>query len=241
MSESKNPEIIKVCVVIPAYNESRIIESVIIKVSDLFKKQNDLATTVVVVNDGSTDNTAEIASRYALVVSHILNSGAGAATATGLSFAERNNYDVAVTMDADGQHLPRDVLAGVRQSLDDETDLLIGSRLFDTNGMSSVKILGNKGLSFITYLLFGVNVTDSQSGLRVFSKRALSQLKWRTSGYEFCSEMLWRARQQRLKISEYPITAVYTKYSKSKGQNNWNAFRIVNSLMRRRVVEIFGE
>jgi hypothetical protein len=107
--------------------------------------------------------------------------------------------------------------------------------------MSRTKIIGNKGLSFLTRLLFGVYVTDSQSGLRVFSKKALSNLKWRTSGYEFCSEMLWRAKQLGLNIQEYPIKAIYTEYSKSKGQNNWNGVNILKSLIRRRLVEFFNE
>jgi hypothetical protein len=120
-------------------------------------------------------------------------------------------------------------------------DLLIGSRLINSDGMSKVKALGNQGLSFITLILFGIKVTDSQSGLRIFSKRALSKLRWKTDGYEFCSEMLWRAKQQKLQIAEYPVRAIYTDYSKAKGQNNWNAFNIVKSLIKRRVVELFSE
>jgi len=100
--------------------------------------------------------------------------------------------------------------------------------------------LGNKGLSVITYVLFGINVTDSQSGLRVFSKQSLDKLRWKTSGYEFCSEMLWRAKQQHLTIREYPIKAVYTEYSMSKGQNNWNAINIIKSLLKRRILELLG-
>jgi hypothetical protein len=107
--------------------------------------------------------------------------------------------------------------------------------------MSRVKILGNKGLSAITNILFGVSVTDSQSGLRIFSKEALEKLKWKTSGYEFASEMLFRAKQQGLRIAEYPIKAIYTEYSKTKGQNNWNAVNIIKSLLKTRVLELFGE
>jgi hypothetical protein len=105
--------------------------------------------------------------------------------------------------------------------------------------MSKSKVIGNKGLGAITYILFGIDSTDSQSGLRIFSRRALESLRWKTSGYEFCSEMLWRAKQQKLRISEYPIQAIYTDYSKSKGQNNWNGINIIKSLIRRRIVEIF--
>jgi glycosyltransferase involved in cell wall biosynthesis len=229
----------KVCVVIPAYNEESVIKSV---VKDIIRqlKAESIAFEVVVVNDGSKDNTSlEAKLGGARVINHILNSGAGGATATGLSYANQNGFDFAVTMDADGQHMPEDVITGIQIAQKDATDLLIGSRLIDTKGMSKVKILGNKGLSTITGFLFGIYVTDSQSGLRIFSRKALESLRWKTSGYEFCSEMLWRAKQLNLIISEYPIKAVYTDYSKTKGQNNWNAINIVKSLIRRRVVEIF--
>lgn len=231
----------RVCVVIPAYNEEAAIGSV---VSGIKKELNSAGFDyeVVVVDDGSRDQTAAAAQKAgATVVRHILNSGAGGATATGLSYAEQSGATIAVTMDADGQHSPQDVLNGIKKLSADKTDLLIGSRLIDATGMSGVKRVGNYGLSLITYLLFGVNVTDSQSGLRVFSERSLKELRWKTSGYEFCSEMLWRAKQKSLVIDEYPIEAIYTDYSKSKGQSNWNAFNIIKSLLRRRIWETFGE
>ena len=230
---------INVCVVIPAYNEGPVIRRVVQGISAVMQKSK-FNYTVLVVNDGSGDETStQAVAGGAKVINHILNSGAGSATATGLSYANQNNFDYAVTMDADDQHLPEDVLAGLKMAQKNDTDLLIGSRLLDSNGMSRVKVLGNKGLSFITYALFGINVTDSQSGLRVFSRNALENLRWKTSGYEFCSEMLWRAKQIHLHIAEYPITAVYTEYSKAKGQNNWNAVNIVKSLIRRRLIEVF--
>lgn len=200
------------------------------------------ACKIVVVDDGSRDATADEASLpHVHIVRHILNVGSGGATATGLSYAQQNGFTIAVTMDADGQHDPQDVIRGVQLMVDGKADLLIGSRLIDSSGMSRVKVLGNRGLSIITFLTFGVNVTDSQSGLRVFSREALDRLKWKTSGYEFCSEMLWRAKQQGLRIQEYPIRAVYTDYSKSKGQNNWNGVNIIKSLIQRRLMELFGE
>jgi glycosyltransferase involved in cell wall biosynthesis len=230
----------KVCVIIPAYNESAAIGGVL---SDIFTtfKQSTFSPTVVVINDNSKDNTAKISRQSgAIVIDHILNSGAGGATATGLSYAEQNGFDIAVTMDADGQHHATDVLKGVDKLASSDTDLLIGSRLIDSRGMSRVKVLGNKGLSIVTYVLFGISSTDSQSGLRIFSRHALENLRWQTSGYEFCSEMLWRAKQQHMKIDEYPIKAIYTDYSKNKGQNNWNGINIVKSLLRRRITEFFG-
>lgn len=236
MNESK----LRVCVVIPTYNEGKVIGSV---VKDIIKKfkSTPYHAEVVVVNDGSQDNSAQEASKAgAIVINHILNTGAGGATATGLSYAQQQKFDIACTMDADGQHASSDVIRGVDEIINRGADLLIGSRLINSTGMSKVKILGNKGLSLITYILFGINSTDSQSGLRIFSKKSLEKLTWKTSGYEFCSEMLWRAKQLKLKIAEYPITAIYTDYSKSKGQNNWNAINIIKSLLQRRIVELLG-
>lgn len=238
MAKSENK--LKVCIVIPAFNEQVVIGEVVAGVIKLFKNTN-YSTKVVVVNDSSKDKTSEIARKNgATVIDHILNSGAGGATATGLSYAQQNGFDIAATMDADGQHAADDVLKGINEIIKRDDDLLIGSRLIDSKGMSKTKVLGNKGLSAITYLLFGINSTDSQSGLRIFSKRALESLKWKTHGYEFCSEMLWRAKQQKLHISEYPIKAIYTDYSKSKGQNNWNAINIIKSLLKRRIAELLG-
>lgn len=234
-----NSIIKKICIVIPAYNESTAIKSTIVAIHRAFEKSRH-HIAVIVIDDGSTDQTAQKAKEAgAIVIRHILNSGAGGATSTGLRYAEKNSFDLAVTMDADGQHDPQDALGCIQEAVKISSDLLIGSRLIDTKGMSKVKILGNKGLSLITWVLFRVNVTDSQSGLRVFSKRALDTLEWKSTSYDFCSEMLWRAKQAGLKIDEHPIKAIYTNYSISKGQNNWNAINIVKSLVRRRIVEMF--
>lgn len=230
---------LKVCVVIPAYNEAPVIKDVVKDITNALKKAT-YDFEVVVVNDGSSDNTAAQAQKSgATVINHILNTGAGGATATGLSYANQNGFDIAVTMDADGQHAAEDVTKGIREIQKQNADLLIGSRLINAEGMSRSKQLGNKGLSMITFLLFGTNTTDSQSGLRLFSKRALQNLRWKTTGYEFCSEMIWRAKQLGLTISEYPIRAIYTDYSKSKGQNNWNAVNILKSLVKHRLTEMF--
>lgn len=229
---------VKVCIVIPAYNEAKVIEKVVSAIKKVLK-ESPYSGDIVVINDGSKDNTSiEAKKTGVIVIDHILNSGAGGATATGLSYALQHHYDIAATMDADGQHAPEDVIKGIEEIIKRKDDLLIGSRLLDKKGMSKVKVIGNQGLSIITYILFGIRSTDSQSGLRIFSKKALEQLRWRTNGYEFCSEMLWRANQLKLTISEYPIQAIYTNYSRAKGQNNWNGINIVKSLLKRRISEL---
>lgn len=231
----------RVAVIVPAYNEGAVIYDVINNLqAHLNNKGIDFR--IIVVDDGSSDTTAAEAKRAgAHVVSHIINMGTGGATATGMAYARQNNFEIAVTVDADGQHSPEDVAKGIDHLVANSTDLLIGSRLYDTKGMSVLKVVGNRGLSTVTRIIFGVRVADSQSGLRLFSKKAIDQLQWRTNGYEFCSEMLWRARQQGLSIGEYPITVIYSDYSKSKGQSNWNGVNILKALLSRRIMELFGE
>ena len=230
----------KVVVIIPAFNEATVIADVVKNAQKEFNKYKSAKIDILVIDDKSSDATASEAKKSdAKVISHILNTGAGGATLTGLGYARQNNYDIVATMDADGQHSAKDVLAGIKKMLGEENiDLLIGSRLINSDGMSKTKVIGNKGLSTLTHLLFGIDVTDSQSGLRIYSKEALNNLEWKSSGYEFFSEMIWRAKQSNMKISEYPIKAIYTDYSRSKGQNNWNAINIVKQLTKQRIVEI---
>jgi glycosyltransferase involved in cell wall biosynthesis len=227
----------KICVVVPAYNEELVIGDVVDDIKETFRGTKYFCE-VVVVNDQSTDKTAENAQK-ATIINHLINQGAGGATSTGLRYAETHKANWVITLDGDGQHKAIDALSCLEQAIKIDADLLIGSRLINKKGMSKVKILGNRGLTLITYLLFGINVTDSQSGLRIFSQKAIDILEWKSTGYDFCSEMLWRAKKANLNIAEHPIQAIYTDYSKSKGQSNWNAVNIVKSLVRRRIVEMF--
>jgi glycosyltransferase involved in cell wall biosynthesis len=195
-----------------------------------------------VVDDGSTDSTAKDAQKAgAYVIQHLINVGVGGATATGFRYAAQHDYSVAATIDADGQHNVDDAISGIKLLLNSDLDILIGSRLIDPSGMSGTKLFGNKALSHFTRLLFGVHVTDSQSGLRIFSKTALEKIRWKASGYVFCSEVLWRAKQAGLEIGEYPIKAIYSEYSIAKGQSNWNAVKIIRSLLVSKVMDIFDE
>ena len=231
MKKSLNPELI--AIVIPAYNEEQAIDSVL---SALPKKINDHPVIAIVVNDGSTDDTAKIVSQDKSVrlINHILNSGAGAATRTGINYAMQQGASTVVTMDSDGQHHVEDVIKIVKHSLATNYDLVIGSRLVSSKGMPLIKTIGNKGLSFVTFLIFGVFVTDSQSGLKVFNQKALDQIHFHSNSYAFCSEILWQAHQHKLKIEEVPIRAIYTEYSMSKGQSNWNAINIIGQMLKRR-------
>ena len=165
----------RLCVIIPAYNEAKVLRSITKESIGIFNS-SAYSIDVVVVNDGSKDITSSEGRKGgAIVIDHILNTGAGGATATGLSYANQSKYDAAATMDADGQHSAEDVLRGFDILFSSDIDLLIGSRLIDSHGMSRVKILGNRGLSFITQILFSIKTTDPQSGLRNFCSSTLER------------------------------------------------------------------
>ena len=101
------------------------------------------------------------------------------------------------------------------------------------------KKVGNIGLGLITYLLLGVYASDTQSGLKAFNKRALDTIEFHTNDYAFCSEMIWKAHQAKMKIQEIPIKAIYTDYSLSRGQSNYTgAMNITTQLIKRRVMDL---
>ncbi len=225
-------------IIVPAYNEAEVIKDVYTRISQESKKLKNVDLDIVIVNDGSSDDTEKVIGDVVLTLSHYVNMGSGAATRTGLTYAKREGYDFAVTIDADGQHSPKDLINVINKLVNDDYDLVIGSRLLNTEGMPVIRVFGNKVLNFATRVILGVSVTDSQSGLKAFSKKAIEKIEIRSNGFEFCSEIVWRAKQQNLKITEIPIQAIYTDYSKAKGQSNINALRIIKNLIRQKLREV---
>ncbi len=225
-------------VIIPAFNEDKVIKDVFLKIKQESQKIKNADIDTVIVNDGSSDNTETVVENIATTLNHYVNMGSGAATRTGLTYAKRENYDFAVTIDADGQHSPKDLINVINKLINDNYDLVIGSRLLNTKGMPVIRVFGNKVLNLATRIILGVSVTDSQSGLKAFSKKAIEKIEIRSNGFEFCSEIVWRAKQQNLKITEIPIQAIYTDYSRAKGQSNINALRIIKNLIRQKLREV---
>lgn len=225
-------------IIIPAYNEAKVIKDVYTKISRESAKLKNVDLDIVIVNDGSSDNTEQVVKTIAATLNHYVNMGSGAATRTGLTYACREEYDFAVTIDADGQHSPKDLINVINKLVNDDYDLVIGSRLLNTEGMPVIRVFGNKVLNLATRIILGVSVTDSQSGLKAFSRDAIEKIEIRSNGFEFCSEIVWRAKQQDLKITEIPIQAIYTDYSRAKGQSNINALRIIKNLIRQKLREV---
>ncbi len=224
------PKDSKVWIVIPAYNE----EATIGRVIDSLKAEG--WKNILVVNDGSTDRTARIArERGACVVSHPKNVGLGGALRTGLSEVYHRGADVAVTFDADGQHHPKDVKKLVRVLSSGNYDLVIGLR--KSIGIPLHKRFGNFFLNLATFLLTGV-YTDSQSGSRAFSRKALEKIQLKSKGYEVSSEILLRASRNRLRIGSVPVVCYYPPHAKAKGTTILSGIKIFLSLVAFRLASV---
>lgn len=216
----------KVLIVVPAYNEESSVGGVI---SDLKKYGYK---NICIVDDGSRDRTALIAKKNKVtVLSHPINRGLGAALGTGFEYARIKRFDYVVTFDADGQHKAIDIKKMIKLLM--KFDVVIGSRLIDSQGMPLDRKIINWLANIMTYFIYKIWTTDSQSGLRGFNQLAINSIKIKTDKMEVSSEFFKEIKRNKLKFVEVPIQSVYTEYSRKKGQSNLNAFNILVKMLIR--------
>jgi len=201
-----------VYIVIPAFNEGKKIAEVIAETkSHGYEK-------IIVVDDGSQDGTCKQARESgAIALCHRLNRGKGAAVKTGIEAAKMLGADTVVTLDGDGQHDPRDIKK-MLQKIAAGWDVVLGSRLMNKSGMPFVKVVYNHVGNFLTWYLNGLWVTDSQSGFRAYSRKALRLIDTRSDRYEYDSEIIREIYRHKLKYLEVPIEVRYTEYSMGKAE-----------------------
>lgn len=221
----------RLAIIIPAFNEGGVMGSTIKEIRGIEKKLK-AKLDIIVVDDGSEDNTKVVADRLADVsISHIKNCGLGAALATGIEYARRKKYSYLITYDADGQHTPGD-LETMYKELNKGYDVVIGSRFVgSSSNMPTLRRYVLYISNIITYLFFGVWTTDSQSGFRGLGKRAIQELSLVSNRMEVASEFFARIKSQRLSYSEIPIHVRYTPYSIAKGQGNTAGFGVLLKLL----------
>jgi len=221
---------VKAIIVLPALNESKVILKVLEGLPKRLTGVSDLQ--ILVVDDGSTDNTYNIAKSFgANVLKHTLNRGLGAAIKTGLTWAKGQKADIAVTFDSDGQHYGQDIPKLIGPILKRQADLVIGSRFAERQDIPLDRRVLNSFANLATFLAFGVQSSDSQSGLRAFSKKAMELVDFQADRMEFSSEILVEAKRNNLKVVEVPSRAIYTEYSRTKGQKNLNAIPVFVRLL----------
>lgn len=188
----------------PAFNEEKNIAPLITKIAQL-------GYQVLVCDDASTDSTVMIAEKMgAIVVKHSTNKGYGGAIKTLFSKTRELNADVLVTIDADGQHDYRDIQLLISSIKEKQADIVIGSRFLNKKTkMPKYREIGIKALTKFTNTIQDLDVSDSQSGFRAYSKKAIESLSLTEDSMGVSTEILIKGAQQKLKIIEVPITVSY--------------------------------
>ena len=188
---------------IAAYNEARYIGSVVLQTRQYVDE-------VIVVDDGSTDNTARVAELAgATVIRHAENRGKGAAIQSILAEARKRNPDVLILLDADSQHDPNEIPILIKPILEG-FDLVIGSREAQKDKTPRYRRIGQKVIFRSSRLASKTNISDSESGFRALSPKAINELDLKENGFAIESEMITRAAAKNLKITEVPISNIYT-------------------------------
>jgi len=195
---------VRVLAGIAAYNEARYVGSIVLQARQYVDE-------VIVVDDGSTDNTARVAELAgATVIHHSENKGKGAAIQSILAEAKKRNPDVVVLLDADAQHNPNEIPALIKP-IAEGFDLVIGSREAQKDKTPRYRRIGQKVVLRSTRLASKANISDSESGFRALSPKAINELELKANGFAIESEMITLAADKNLKITEVPISNIYTK------------------------------
>lgn len=198
-------------VAIPAHNEEQFI-------GEIVSKAKRYVDEVIVVDDGSTDNTSEIAQAAgAEVIKHKTNQGAGAATKTAFEAAKRSHTDILVTLDGDGQHNPDEIPQLLAPILNEEADLVIGSRFLNPN-LHQMPKYRKFGIDVITFLYnFGskIRVSDAQCCFRAQNRKLIEAVNITEAGFGFSVQVLIQVRKKGFTIKEVPISCIYHSQSSS--------------------------
>ena len=191
------------CVVLPAYNEAE-------NIRDVIRAIKALHLDVLVVDDGSEDDTYLVAAKeQAYLIRHPRRTGKGASLKDGIDYAIRNGYNTIITMDADGQHDASDIPAFLNKVNETGSSVVVGNRMDNPIGMPLIRILTNKFMSFIISGICKQKIPDTQCGYRLFKKEALEELQIEAQKFEVDSEVLIKVAQRGQKIESVPIRSIY--------------------------------
>ncbi len=200
----ENFETLRVCVIIPTFNNAATLEGVIQDVA--FYTQH-----IVVVNDGSTDNTLAIVERFPFVqlISYPKNVGKGWALRKAFTYAVEKKYDFAISIDSDGQHFAKDLPTFIDKLLTVRDAIIIGARNMDQASVPGKSSFGNKFSNFWFKVETGINSPDTQSGYRLYPVWLLKDIRFITRKYEFEIEVLVRAAWKGIKVESVPVSVYY--------------------------------
>lgn len=218
-----------VYIIIPAKDEAPRLRRVLKEIFQLGFKN------VVVVDDGSKDNTGAIAlEQGATLLTHAVNLGPGAATQTGVSYALALNAEIIVTIDADAQHDTSHIQKLLEPIEVINLDVVIGSRFISPQpGIPVSRILYNRIANIFTFLYTGILLTDSQSGFKAMHRRFAKHIHIKFNGFEFCTEFIGMMKKHSAKYKEVPVRVIYSRETMEKGQSFLNGIKMLFSFLRR--------
>ncbi len=221
-----------VFIVIPAYRAQDAVGKV---VQDLQAKGYG---QIVVVDDGSQDATGEAAARAgAVVLTHLVNRGQGAALRTGIAYALQAGADAVVTFDADGQHRAADLPRLLEPVLSGEADIALGSRFLSKRSRMPLarRVVLRAGV-LVQWALYGIRLTDAHNGLRALSRRAAEAIRIDADRMEHASEIVEEVKRHRLRYREVPVTILYSRDSLARGQSSWASLRIGAKMLLKKLL-----
>jgi len=202
-------DFLKIAILIPSYNEGN-------RISEVIRNCFDYNLDIIIINDGSTDNTAKALKEFetqknnnVIIITHPVNKGKGEALKTGFAYAVNNNYSGVITIDADGQHDTKEISDFLAEISNTDPDLIVGSRFSNTKGMPFLRRFVNYFTSWIISSIAGKKIEDVQSGYRYIKTSVLKNIKLETKNFDTEPEILLKAGWFNYKITNIPIRTIY--------------------------------
>ncbi len=218
------------CIIIPTYNNAKTLGNIIADVSSY-------THNIIVVNDGSTDETSQVLSLYPFiqVIEYKKNVGKGWALRNGLAYAIQSGYNYAITIDSDGQHFAKDIPAFIDKHETTGGAIIIGARNMEQASVPGKSSFGHKFSNFWFKVETGITAPDTQSGYRLYPLQPIRKMKWVTRKYEFEIEVLVRSAWKGIKIDSVPVSVYYapkeTRVSHFRPFKDFTRVSILNTVL----------
>jgi glycosyltransferase involved in cell wall biosynthesis len=218
-------------IIIAAFREETVIGNVVRGVKATYPN-------VIVVDDASGDKTgSEAEAAGAIVLTHLINRGQGAALKTGIDYALSRGAEIIVTFDADGQHHVEDIAPMIAPIVAGEVEVTLGSRfLRDGSNVPPLRKMVLRAGVLFTRALSGLHLTDTHNGFRAFSRKAAQKIRIVQDRMEHASEILDEIGRHRLSYKEIPVTITYSYYSKAKGQSSFASIKIATRIIMHKLM-----
>jgi polyprenyl-phospho-N-acetylgalactosaminyl synthase len=222
----------KIFIVVPVFNEATVIEQTL-------RDLSTLPYNIIIVDDGSNDDIKNIARNYPVIfISHPVNLGQGAALQTGMELAKKMDAEIVVHFDADGQHAAADINKLIEPIINDECDIVFGSRFLNNQSSQNIPFVRKIVLQiarYVNWLYTGILLSDAHNGLRALNKKAINDIVISENKMAHASEILYLTKKNNLRYKEVPVTITYTSYSQKKGQGILNSINILIHLIFKKI------